>query len=527
MHRDFDTWNNIKKETNSNEKIIKFQQRHIIFLKMGANVGYEQDGKGKEFLRPVLVYRKFNNRVFYGIPLTSKEKYDKFHFQFEYKKGKKSFAILSQLRLFDIKRAKYYDGKISRDQFEALQEKLLSLIVTPLQKEGECTKAICKNSIAQEVPKVKLNKDTKIYVAGHNGLVGSAIVKALRSKGYTNIVARSHTELDLTNQQAVADFFATEKPEFVFLAAAKVGGIVANNTYRADFIYENLQIQNNVIYQSYLHGVKKLLFLGSTCIYPKHAPQPMKEEYLLTGELEYTNEPYAVAKIAGIKMCESYNLQYDTNFISVMPTNLYGPNDNFDLKTSHVLPALIRKMHLGKCLEENDWETIRNDLDKYPIEGIDGNTPQEVILSILNKYGISSKIQNSKFKISIEIWGTGKPRREFLWSEDMADACVFLMECVDIDKITNINQQINTNTAPTPHFLNIGTGEDISIEALVLFIKKIVGYKGEIFFNSQKPDGTSVKLTDPSKLHTLGWRHNIDLEEGIKKLYRWYCAKYD
>ena len=527
MNRDFDTWNKIKKDTNSNEKIIKFQQRHIIFLRMGANVGYEQDGKGKEFLRPVLVYRKFNRRVFYGIPLTSKEKHDKFHFQFEYKKGKKSFAILSQLRLFDIKRAKYYDGKISKKQFEELHEKLLDLMVTPLQKEGECTKAICENSIAENAKNVKMTKESKIYVAGHRGLVGSAILKNLQEKGYINIVTKTHTELDLTNQQAVADFFASEKPKFVILAAAKVGGIVANNTYRAEFIYENLQIQNNVIHQSYLHGVKKLLFLGSTCIYPKNAPQPMKEEYLLTSELEYTNEPYAIAKIAGIKMCESYNLQYGTNFISVMPTNLYGPNDNFDLETSHVLPALIRKIYLGKCLEEQHWEAICKDLDRNPIEGIDGSASEEEILNILSKNGVTIKTDTNQsttryplpttFSVSIEIWGSGKPRREFLWSEDMADACVFLMEKRDFKDTHNPNDKEIRNT-----HINIGTGIDISIKELAQTIKRIIGFSGELYFNTEKPDGTMVKLTDPSKLHALGWRHKVELEEGIERLYEWY-----
>ncbi|MBD3843244.1 MAG: GDP-L-fucose synthase, partial [Campylobacterales bacterium] len=278
-----------------------------------------------------------------------------------------------------------------------------------------------------------MNKTSKIYIAGHRGLVGSAIVKNLVSKGYTNLVYRAHKELDLTNQKAVEEFFEAEKPEYVILAAAKVGGIVANNTYRADFIYENLAIQNNVIHQSYVHKVKKLLFLGSTCIYPKNAPQPMPEDCLLTSPLEYTNEPYAIAKIAGIKMCESYNLQYNTNFISVMPTNLYGPNDNFDLEKSHVLPALIRKIHLGKCLEENNWEAIKEDLNRNPIENIDGNSSQELIIEILNKYGISFKIKHSKLNINlnevqIEIWGSGNPRREFLYSEDMADACVFLLE---------------------------------------------------------------------------------------------------
>ena len=315
-----------------------------------------------------------------------------------------------------------------------------------------------------------MTKTSKIYIAGHRGLVGSAIFKNLTSKGFSNIITRTHAELDLTNQQAVADFFAEEKPEYVFLAAAKVGGIVANNTYRADFIYENLAIQNNVIHQSYVHGVKKLLFLGSTCIYPKNAPQPMKEEYLLTSELEYTNEPYAIAKIAGIKMCESYNLQYDTNFISVMPTNLYGPNDNFDLETSHVLPALIRKIHEAKLRGDNE----------------------------------------------VEIWGSGKPRREFLYSEDMADACVFIMENVDFkDLVVDKKEVRNTH-------INIGTGEDISIRELAELVQQIVGYTGKLVYNTSKPDGTMVKLTDPSKLHILGWKHKIFLQNGIKKIYAWY-----
>ena len=365
-----------------------------------------------------------------------------------------------------------------------------------------------------------MTKNSKIYVAGHRGLVGSAILKNLQQKGYTNIVTRTHNELDLTDQQAVAEFFQTEKPEYVILAAAKVGGIVANNTYRADFIYENLQIQNNVIHQSYLNGVKKLLFLGSTCIYPKNCPQPMKEEYLLTGELEYTNEPYAIAKIAGIKMCESYNLQYGTNFISVMPTNLYGPNDNFDLEKSHVLPALIRKIYLGKCLEENNWDAIRKDLDKNPIEGINGNATKEEILKILDKYGISLITHNSQLTTKIEIWGSGKPRREFLWSEDMADACVFLMENRDFKNTYPSGEKEIKNT-----HINIGTGVDISIKELAETIKKIVSYEGELYFNTEKPDGTMVKLTDPSKLHALGWKHKIVLESGIQMIYQWYKEK--
>ncbi len=326
-----------------------------------------------------------------------------------------------------------------------------------------------------------MTKGSRIYIAGHRGLVGSAIVKNLQSKGYTNLIIRTHSELDLTNQQSVEVFFQTQKPEYVILAAAKVGGIVANNTYRAEFIYENLQIQNNVIHQSYLNGVKKLLFLGSTCIYPKNCPQPMKEEYLLTDELEYTNEPYAIAKIAGIKMCESYNLQYGTNFISVMPTNLYGENDNFDLETSHVLPALLRKIH-------------------------------------------EAKINNIK---QVEIWGTGKPRREFLYSDDMADACVFLMENRNFKDI--INSKLNIQNSKFEDevrntHINIGTGEDISIKELASMIKEIVGYQGELYFNTDKPDGTMIKLTNPSKLHELGWKHKVELEEGIKKVYKWYLA---
>ena len=357
-------------------------------------------------------------------------------------------------------------------------------------------------------------KDSKIYVAGHRGLVGSAIVKNLESKGYTNIVARTHHEVDLLDQQAVAEFFKSEKPEYIIFAAAKVGGIVANNTYRAEFIYENIQIQNNIIHQAYKNGVKKLLFLGSTCIYPKDAPQPMVEEALLTSPLEYTNEPYAIAKIAGIKMCESYNLQYGTNFISVMPTNLYGPNDTFDLETSHVLPALIRKIHLGKALEENNWDSIRKDLNNLPIEGIDGESTEEKILDILDRYGIKSR---NTSQISIEIWGTGKPMREFLWSEDMADACVYLMENRDFKDTYEADQKEIRNT-----HINIGTGVEISIKKLAETIQQVVGFNGKLYFNVDKPDGTMRKLTDPSKLHSLGWKHKIELGEGIEKMYNWY-----
>jgi len=369
-----------------------------------------------------------------------------------------------------------------------------------------------------------VNKDSKIYIAGHRGLVGSAIVNNLKAKGYTNVIGKTHSEVDLLDQQAVASFFETEKPEYVFLAAAKVGGIVANNTYRADFIYENLQIQNNIIHQSYKNGVKKLMFLGSTCIYPKNAPQPMPEDCLLTDTLEYTNEPYAIAKIAGIKMCESYNLQYGTNYISVMPTNLYGPNDNFDLEKSHVLPALIRKIHLGQALEENNWDAIREDLNRLPIEGVNGNATEDEILSTLSKYGLRITNHESHPKISIEIWGTGKPMREFLWSEDMADACVFLMENRNFSDIIRNTQHVARNISDEVRntHINIGTGVDISIKELAETIKEIIGFKGELYFNADKPDGTMKKLTDVSKLHDLGWKHKVELKDGIEKMYNWY-----
>ena len=415
--------------------------------------------------------------------------------------------------------------------------------------------------------------NSKIFVAGGSGLVGSAIINNLISKGYTNIVtnyltrkpqlnAQSLTlnakKLDLLDSQAVKEFFENESPEYVFLAAAKVGGIVANNTYRADFIYENLQIQNNIIHQSYKAGVKKLMFLGSTCIYPKNAPQPMPEECLLTDTLEYTNEPYAIAKIAGIKMCESYNLQYGTNYISVMPTNLYGPNDNFDLEKSHVLPALIRKIHLGKALEsvkwealsvkgDENWEVIKKDLSKLPIEGIDGNASKEEILEVLQKYGIKSLSAQSLTlnapQVTIEIWGSGKPMREFLWSEDMADACVYLMEnrnfsdiirnvtqstqsTIDGKSCESLNAQRSTlNTEVRNTHINIGTGVDISIKELAETIKEIVGFNGQLYFNADKPDGTMKKLTDVSKLHGLGWKHKVQLKEGIEKMYAWYKGK--
>ena len=308
-----------------------------------------------------------------------------------------------------------------------------------------------------------MNLDAKIYVAGHRGLVGSAIVRNLEEKGYTNIICRTHKELDLTNQEAVKDFFEQERPEYVFLAAAKVGGIHANNTYPADFIYDNLMIQNNVIKSAHDFEVKKLLFLGSTCIYPKMAPQPIKEKYLLTGALEETNEAYAVAKIAGLEMCKFFKRQYGDNFISCMPTNLYGPNDNFDLKNSHVLPALIRKFH-------------------------------------------EAKVNNSEV---VEVWGTGTPLREFLYVDDMADACVFLMENYDGEQ-----------------HVNIGTGEEVSIRQLAETIKEIVGYEGELVFNTDMPDGTPRKLTTVDKLHSLGWNHRVSLSEGIKLAYNWFLENY-
>ena len=355
-----------------------------------------------------------------------------------------------------------------------------------------------------------MNKDAKIYVAGHSGLVGSAIWNALKRKGYTNLIGKTIDELDLQDNVAVNRFFEEYHPDYVFLAAAYVGGIMANNTYRADFIYRNLSIQNNVINNSHLHGVKKMLFLGSTCIYPRDAEQPIKESALLTGILEYTNEPYAIAKIAGLKMCESYNLQYGTNFIAVMPTNLYGPNDNFDLERSHVLPAMIRKIHLAKCLYNNDWSAVRADLCKRPVEGIGGDAAEENIKNVLSKYGITSS--------GVTLWGTGRPLREFLWSEEMADACVFIMENVDFEDVKNGMGEVRNC------HINIGTGKDISIKDLAKLIVVTVGYNGELSFDATKPDGTMRKLTDVSKLHSLGWYHKVEIEEGVKRMYDWYIA---
>ena len=355
-----------------------------------------------------------------------------------------------------------------------------------------------------------MNKSSKIYVAGHLGLVGSAIWKNLESKGYTNLIGRTLQELDLMDAANVAAFFEAEKPEYVILAAAHVGGIIANNTYRADFIYKNLQIQNNVIGESFRHQVKKLVFLGITCIYPREAPQPMKEDALLTGQLEYTNEPYAIAKIAGLKMCESFNIQYGTNFIAVMPTNLYGPNDNFDLERSHVLPAMIRKTYLAKNLQQENWKAVREDLNKRPVEGLDGKASDKEITTMLAKYGIT--------KGQLELWGTGAPMREFLWSEEMADATVFIMENVNFEDLIKDKNEIRNC------HINIGTGKEISIKDLSYLVSKTVGYQGKIRFDSTKPDGTMRKLIDVSKLNALGWKHQIEIEEGVKRLFEWYVA---
>lgn len=355
-----------------------------------------------------------------------------------------------------------------------------------------------------------MKKDASIYIAGHRGLVGSAIWHNLHAKGYTRLIGRTHSELDLMDAVAVRRFFDEVQPEYVFLAAAHVGGIMANNTYRADFIYNNLQIQQNIIGESFRHNVKKLLFLGSTCIYPRDTPQPMREDALLTAPLEYTNEPYAIAKIAGLKLCESFNLQYGTNYIAVMPTNLYGPNDNFDLERSHVLPAMIRKIHLAKCLQTCHEEALRADLNKRPIEGISGTHSIEEITAILAKYGVTSQ--------GVALWGTGTPLREFLWSEEMADACTFIMEHVDFTDLKGDKKEVRNC------HINIGTGKEISIKDLAALIAQTVGYTGTIQFNSDKPDGTMRKLTDPSKLHALGWKHTIEIDEGVRRMYNWYQA---
>ena len=383
-----------------------------------------------------------------------------------------------------------------------------------------------------------LTPNNKIYIAGHHGLVGSAIWRNLQQRGYNNLVGRSHRELDLTNQAAVKKFFDQEQPDAVVLAAAFVGGIMANSLYRADFIMQNMMIQCNVIGEAYWHQVKKLLFLGSTCIYPKNAPQPIKEEALLTSPLEYTNEEYAIAKIAGLKMCESYNLQYGTNYIAVMPTNLYGPNDNFHLENSHVMPAMMRKIYLAKLLHDNDWNAITRDLNIRPVQGVTGSHSQQQIRDILASYGIEDN--------KVTLWGTGTPLREFLWSEDMADASVHILLNIDFADIIGIPQYssicfgkksdgaIDRNSSEgrggaLPHLgeirnchINIGTGKEITIKQLSELVANAVGFKGEIVFDSNKPDGTPRKLVDVSKLHSLGWKHQIEINEGVNRLFQWY-----
>ena len=393
-----------------------------------------------------------------------------------------------------------------------------------------------------------LSKDSKIYVAGHHGLVGSAIWNNLLQRGYTNLVGRSHKELDLTDQVAVKKFFDEEQPEGVVLAAAFVGGIMANSLYRADFIMMNMKIQCNVISEAYAHGVKKLLFLGSTCIYPKNAPQPMKEDCLLTSPLEYTNEEYAIAKIAGLKMCESYNLQYGTNYIAVMPTNLYGPNDNFHLENSHVMPAMMRKVYLAKLIHDGEWEKIASDLNKRPVEGVTGEgilspltsnpSPRQKALDILAKYGI----YNNK----VVLWGTGTPLREFLWSEDMADASVHVLlnvnfsDIIGIEKYSSVHYGASTDGAVDRNHsagrggaipklgeirnchINVGTGKELTIRELSELVVKAVGFEGTVEFDASKPDGTMRKLIDVTKLHSLGWTHKVEIEEGVARLFQWY-----
>ena len=354
-----------------------------------------------------------------------------------------------------------------------------------------------------------LDKQSKIYVAGHHGLVGSAIWNNLKARGYENLVGRCHKELDLLDPVAVKQFFDEERPDAVVLAAAHVGGIKANLNYRADFIYQNLQIQQNVIGESFRHGVKKLLFLGSTCIYPRMAPQPMKEDALLTSELEYTNEPYAIAKIAGLKMCESFSLQYGCNYVAVMPTNLYGPNDNFHLENSHVLPAMIRKAHLAKCLNEGLWDDLRRDLDLRPVEGVTGKNTEAEITAELAKFGITAE--------AVTLWGTGSPMREFLWSEEMADASVHVLLNVDFKDTYAPGEKEVRNC-----HINVGTGKELSIRELAEKVIKTVGFKGELRWDASKPDGTPRKQTDVSKLHALGWHHKVEIDDGVQKLYDWY-----
>ncbi len=383
-----------------------------------------------------------------------------------------------------------------------------------------------------------LDKNSKIYIAGHHGLVGSAIWNNLQARGYKNLIGRSHKELDLTDQKAVKEFFDSERPDAVVLAAAFVGGIMANSLYRADFIMQNMMMQCNVIGNAYSHGVKKLLFLGSTCIYPKNAPQPMKEDALLTSPLEYSNEEYAIAKIAGLKMCESYNLQYGTNYIAVMPTNLYGPNDNFHLENSHVMPAMMRKVYLAKLIHDNNWDAIKTDMDKRPVESVTGSNTKDDILAVLAKYGIGDN--------KVVLWGTGTPLREFLWSEDMADASVHVLLNVDFKDIIGIEKYssvfhgasvdgyVDRNTSEgrggaIPALgeirnchINVGTGKELTIRELSELVVKTVGFEGVIEFDSSKPDGTPRKLIDVEKLHSLGWTHKVEIEDGVQKLFDWY-----
>ncbi|TLD96022.1 GDP-L-fucose synthase [Helicobacter jaachi] len=347
-----------------------------------------------------------------------------------------------------------------------------------------------------------MHKDSKIFIAGHRGLVGSSILALLQKQGYTQLLTKTRDELNLLSFAATEDFFSAHRPEYVFLSAAKVGGIAANNTYRADFIYENLAIQNHIIFNAYKYGVKKLLFLGSSCIYPKHAPQPIREDSLLTSELEYTNEPYAIAKIAGIKMCESFGLQYGCDFVSVMPTNLYGNNDNFNLETSHVLPALLRKIHLAKLLSQEQYTQVE----------LDTNLKGEALKDYLQKYGITSK--------SVQIWGDGTPRRELLHVDDMAAACVFVMQHISFDMLKKQHTEVrNTH-------LNVGYGSDVSIAELALLIKDIIGFNGELIFDTTKPNGTPQKLMDSHKLNALGWQPKIPLKEGIQSVYEHYLRTH-
>ena len=383
-----------------------------------------------------------------------------------------------------------------------------------------------------------LDKNSKIYIAGHHGLVGSAIWNNLKARGYNNLVGRSHRELDLTDQQAVKAFFDEERPDAVVLAAAFVGGIMANSLYRADFIMQNMMMQCNVIGNAYSHGVKKLLFLGSTCIYPKNAPQPMKEDALLTSPLEYSNEEYAIAKIAGLKMCESYNLQYGTNYIAVMPTNLYGPNDNFHLENSHVMPAMMRKVYLAKLLHDGNWDDIRTDMDRRPVESVTGGNSKEEITAVLAKYGIGDN--------KVTLWGTGTPLREFLWSEDMADASVHVLLNVDFKDIIGIEKYSSVFYGATTDgdvdrnnsdgrggaipslgeirncHINVGTGKELTIRELAGLVVKTVGFSGTVEFDTSKPDGTPRKLIDVEKLHSLGWTHKVEIEDGVQKLFEWY-----